>query len=326
MPDGPVVVDNTPLVAFWALGRLDLIESLFGEILIPQAVYEEFVATAPEVRARALSSAPWIRVQTLDEPRRALAYAGLDRGEAEVIALAEQRDARLVIVDDKRARHYARRLGFPLTGTLGVLLLAKEGVLIGSVTRERSHARRKPGSSWGPHSSRRPGSWQVSEATEGAGRVGHLLGRSRGSWSTWALPVPLIDRPESFVVAPEVFAGGRREELPAGMGAAFGRAASQARRRSSTTRSLGALHPGLSDRDDDLPRRAVTRADRQTGPSAASVRSRPPLLWADALLHQDTGTGQGRGQRDDAGPTGNRWHLSGSADRPSHLIWHLSIS
>jgi hypothetical protein len=30
MPDGLVVVDNTPLVAFWGLGRLDLLESLFG--------------------------------------------------------------------------------------------------------------------------------------------------------------------------------------------------------------------------------------------------------------------------------------------------------
>jgi hypothetical protein len=138
MPERPVVVDNTPLVAFWTLGRLDLLKSLFGEILIPQAVYEEFVAVARDEREGALANAPWIRVSTLGEPRRALAYTGLDRGEAEVLALAEQHDARLVIADDKRARRYAKRLGFPLTGTLGVLLLAKEGDLIGSVTREIS--------------------------------------------------------------------------------------------------------------------------------------------------------------------------------------------
>ncbi len=35
MPDGPVVANNTPLAALWAIGRLDLLESLFGEILIP---------------------------------------------------------------------------------------------------------------------------------------------------------------------------------------------------------------------------------------------------------------------------------------------------
>jgi hypothetical protein len=136
MPAGPVIVDNTPLVALWSLRRLDLLQSLFSEILIPQAVHEEFLARAPEERGLALSTSPWIRVEKLDEPRRALAFAGLDRGEAEVIALAEQRDARLVIVDDKKARRYVKRLGFPLTGTLGILVLAKERELIGSVTEE----------------------------------------------------------------------------------------------------------------------------------------------------------------------------------------------
>lgn len=33
MPDGPVVLNNTPLVALWAIGRLDLLRDLFGEVL-----------------------------------------------------------------------------------------------------------------------------------------------------------------------------------------------------------------------------------------------------------------------------------------------------
>lgn len=41
MPDGPVVANNTPLAALWAIGRLDLLEPLFGEILIPQEVAGE---------------------------------------------------------------------------------------------------------------------------------------------------------------------------------------------------------------------------------------------------------------------------------------------
>lgn len=44
MPAGPVIANNTPLVALWAIGRLDLLRSLFGEILIPEAVREEFLA------------------------------------------------------------------------------------------------------------------------------------------------------------------------------------------------------------------------------------------------------------------------------------------
>ena len=50
----------------------------------------------------------------------------LDLGEAEVIALAQEQDADLVIMDERFARRHARRLGLRLTGTLGVLLRAKE--------------------------------------------------------------------------------------------------------------------------------------------------------------------------------------------------------
>lgn len=133
MPDRPVVVDNTPLVALWTLGRLDLLRDLFEEVLIPHAVEEEFLAAETSARRQALAEATWIKRVELSHPRRALAYAGLDRGEAAAIALAEERDARLIILDERRARGYAVRMGMPITGTVGVLLLAKEATLIDSV-------------------------------------------------------------------------------------------------------------------------------------------------------------------------------------------------
>ena len=123
---GPVIVNSTPLVALWVLGRLDLLRELYDEVLIPQAVYEEFVTTERAVRQAALENAPWIRPVSLVNPQRARVYIGLDLGEAEVLALAEERTARLVIIDELRGRRYAQRLEMPLTGTLGLLLLAKE--------------------------------------------------------------------------------------------------------------------------------------------------------------------------------------------------------
>jgi predicted nucleic acid-binding protein len=134
MPSGPVVLNNTPLVALWSLGRLDLLQSLFQEVLIPQAVEEEFLATDDLARRRALSEAPWIRTVELSHPRRALAYLGLDRGEAAVLALAEETDASLVVIDERKARRFATRMDLSLTGTLGVLLAAKKAGLIGSVS------------------------------------------------------------------------------------------------------------------------------------------------------------------------------------------------
>ena len=62
------------------------------------------------------------------------ALAELDRGEAEVLALAHEQNARLVLVDEKRARRYAERMRFHMSGTLGVLLLAKEEGLIEKVS------------------------------------------------------------------------------------------------------------------------------------------------------------------------------------------------
>jgi hypothetical protein len=55
---GPVIANNTPLVALWVLGRLDLLRELYDEVLIPQAVYEEFMATEHAERQTALENAP----------------------------------------------------------------------------------------------------------------------------------------------------------------------------------------------------------------------------------------------------------------------------
>lgn len=133
MADRPVVANTTPLVSLWLLNRLDLLQGLYSEILIPPAVQSEFLAAEMAVRQMSLTNAPWIRVVPLTQPQRALAYAGLDRGEAEVLALAEEQSARLVIIDERAGRRYARRMTLPITGTLGVLLLAKESGLIQEV-------------------------------------------------------------------------------------------------------------------------------------------------------------------------------------------------
>jgi uncharacterized protein len=140
MPDRPVVLNNTPLVALWALGRLDLLRDLFGEVLIPEAVETEFLAGDP-ARQEALRNASWVKKATLTHSRRALVYIGLDGGESEVLALADETEARLVVVDERKARRYAERLGLPLTGTLGLLLLAKESGLLNSVADEIARLR-----------------------------------------------------------------------------------------------------------------------------------------------------------------------------------------
>ena len=89
---GPVIANNTPLVAYWSISRLDILQTLFEEILIPPAIRDEFLASIPLDRFQSLLIAPWIKVVPLARPSAVDAFAGLDRGEAEVIALAQVQD------------------------------------------------------------------------------------------------------------------------------------------------------------------------------------------------------------------------------------------
>ncbi len=130
MREPPVIVNHTPLVALWTLGQLTLLHNLYGIVWIPTAVELEFIATEHSACQQALAQAKWIQVVKLNDERQALTYVGLNLGEAEVLALALETGARLLIIDERKARRYAQRLNLPLTGTLGVLLLAKECGLI----------------------------------------------------------------------------------------------------------------------------------------------------------------------------------------------------
>jgi predicted nucleic acid-binding protein len=136
MPDSTRIVacNTTPLIALLLLGRLDLLRDLYGKVIIPPTVRDEFLAGPPQiVRAEALRRSPWIQTVNLRVPQNVNFLADLDRGEAEAITLAQEQGADLVIIDEKMGRRYARRLGLTSTGTIGVLLRAKQQGLVQSL-------------------------------------------------------------------------------------------------------------------------------------------------------------------------------------------------
>lgn len=133
MPDQRrlVVTNTTPIIALSLIGQLDLLWALYGEVLAPSAVVAEVMAGGiRRVGASELRQAHWLRRVDLADPGRADLLADLDRGEAEAIALAQELKADLLIVDERLARRHAQHLGIPITGTLGVLLKAKQVGLI----------------------------------------------------------------------------------------------------------------------------------------------------------------------------------------------------
>ncbi len=133
MPAKLVISNNSPLVALWGLDLLSLLQDLYTEVWIPRAVEKEFLRRKKEVRQQALNNAPWIKTVDLADPQSATVYEGLDDGEAEVLALANEHKASFVIIDEKKARQEAKRVGLIVKGTAGILLEAKKKGLIDTI-------------------------------------------------------------------------------------------------------------------------------------------------------------------------------------------------
>lgn len=136
MPDDPslVVINTTPVIALSIIGQLELLHLLYVEVLMPPAVEGEILAGGPKgVGREEVFAAAWIKVTPLEDPRRADLLADLDRGEAEVIALALEKNCDLVIIDERLARRHAQRMQLKVTGTIGVLLRAKQRGFVPSI-------------------------------------------------------------------------------------------------------------------------------------------------------------------------------------------------
>ena len=136
MRDAPqrVVINATPIIALSLIGSIDLLRHLYVEVLIPPAVRVEVLAGGTDRAGMIeLQQAGWLREISLQNPRSADLLVDLDRGEAEVLVLALEQNADLVILDERLARRHAKRLGLPITGTLGILLQAKQQGFVSSV-------------------------------------------------------------------------------------------------------------------------------------------------------------------------------------------------
>jgi predicted nucleic acid-binding protein len=131
-----MVVSNTsPIVALAAIGRLDLLRAVHGEIAIPSAVFDEIaVAGAGEPGAREVTEADWVKRYPVANTTLVNALGlELDAGEAQAIALAVEIHADLILLDERLGRRAARRLGLTINGTLGVIIAAKDLGLLPSV-------------------------------------------------------------------------------------------------------------------------------------------------------------------------------------------------
>jgi predicted nucleic acid-binding protein len=122
-----VVSNSSPLIAFAAIELLRLFPAIFEAVLIPPAVAQEIAPSIPTLP-------PWLRIERLKAslPEAVLRRAFGD-GEREALALALEIKAERILVDDRPARRLAQELSLRVTGTAGILLVAKRHALIPAV-------------------------------------------------------------------------------------------------------------------------------------------------------------------------------------------------
>jgi hypothetical protein len=113
-----VVADSSPLLYLSRVGLLEFLRTAFGDIVVPEAVWDEIVGARPDAPGvSALRSAPWLRIDRRDLPETDL---GLDPGETAAILLAEALQADLLLIDERAGRTVAQGRGLVVRGTLGI--------------------------------------------------------------------------------------------------------------------------------------------------------------------------------------------------------------
>jgi len=105
-----VVANTTPIISLAAIGRLDILAKLFGQIIIAEAVYQEI--KAKKSHAYQEIDSPFILVQAIQgHLYKDLLLSQLDLGEAETIILAKEINADFVIIDENLGYQFANSVG-----------------------------------------------------------------------------------------------------------------------------------------------------------------------------------------------------------------------
>ncbi|MBD2082249.1 DUF3368 domain-containing protein [Leptolyngbya sp. FACHB-17] len=130
-----IVCNTSPITNLAAITQLELLHSIFGEIVIPQAVYDELTNVGYPVPGTVeVQTVSWVKVMRVQNRAQVASFQQrVDAGEAEAIVLALELSAKRLLIDEAIGRSIAEEAGLKVTGILGVLLIAKQQDLISLV-------------------------------------------------------------------------------------------------------------------------------------------------------------------------------------------------
>ena len=86
-----VIVNSTPLIVLSNINKLDLLKKLYGQIFIPQAVYDEVTSKSDSACLQIKENLDWINICEIKNVQEKKMYqAKLHSGEVEVMILAQE--------------------------------------------------------------------------------------------------------------------------------------------------------------------------------------------------------------------------------------------
>ncbi|MDP2792816.1 MAG: DUF3368 domain-containing protein [Sulfurisoma sp.] len=127
------VVNASPLIFLAKAGLIDLLRVVSPRVMVPEQVATEIRRRGPDdVTAKALVDTSWLIPVSVTTVPPLIQSWDLGAGESAVLAHALGNPGMVAIIDDGAGRRCAEVLGVPLSGTLGLVLLAKQRGMIPS--------------------------------------------------------------------------------------------------------------------------------------------------------------------------------------------------
>ena len=116
-----IIADASCLIALSNIEELELLQAVYKEVIITPEVQAEFGNPIPK----------WIKIEEVaDTKKTQLLELELDKGESSAIALAVENENSLLIIDERKGRLVAKRMGLLIIGTQGIIIKAKENGII----------------------------------------------------------------------------------------------------------------------------------------------------------------------------------------------------
>lgn len=119
-----VIADTGALISLAHVDKIELIESVFGKVYIPNAVWEEIIKY--EYQEFDKSSLLRLEKNIIHIKSKNHLSVIMDYGEAESVILYEEINADYLLIDDNRARNMAESLGVNCIGSIGLLIKSKQ--------------------------------------------------------------------------------------------------------------------------------------------------------------------------------------------------------